>query len=177
MTKTESVPQVNTWYDASNKGDPTSKGRAIGGHIVYIGNSPIEWKSTMNTHPGQSAQHNEYQALASASKATAWVRHLLQDMGLGAWTSGPTPLLGDNNAAITLARNDILTTGNRFYTPDLHYAKDAFETGITCPRKVATDNNISDAMTKNTPTATFQRHVEMICGYEALPTFPGPPRK
>jgi hypothetical protein len=137
MTCPKGTPRVSTWYDASNKADQGARWRTVGGFVIYIGDSPIEWLSKLLTHASQSAQHSEYQALAMACKGTMWIRHLVADMGFAAWVSLPTPLLGDNNAAITLARNDILTQGNRFYTPDLHYAKEVYENGWCCPRKVA----------------------------------------
>ena len=168
---------INTWYDASNKGDPASKGRAISGHIVYIGNSPIEWRSNLNSHCGTSAQHNEYQGMAAATKSTNWIRLLTYDMGFRSWSAKPSPLMGDNNACITLARDDILTHGNRFYTPDLHYNKESIEQGRTCARKVGTEMNVSDMMTKMTATSTFLSHVNMVTGYMDLPEIPPPPHR
>jgi hypothetical protein len=97
-------------------------------------------------------------------------------MGFAAWVSLPTPLLGDNNAAITLARNDILTQGNRFYTPDLHYAKEVYENGWCCPRKVASEDNVSDGGTKCVTTSIFIRHQPMVLGYGKLPPIPPTPK-
>lgn len=87
----------------------------------------------------------------------------------------PIPVLGDNNAAISLAKNDILTAGNRFYTPDLHFCKEMHEQGLMCYRKVKSEDNISDSMTKMVTTQIHQRHVLMINGYEQQPPIPGPP--
>ena len=177
MRRVSGTPVINTWYDASNKGDPASKGRAISGHIVYIGNSPIEWRSNLNSHCGTSAQHNEYQGMAAATKSTNWIRFLTYDMGFRSWSAKPSPLMGDNNACITLARDDILTHGNRFYTPDLHYNKESIEQGRTCARKVGTEMNVSDMMTKMTATSTFLSHVNMVTGYMDLPEIPPPPHR
>jgi hypothetical protein len=124
-----------------------------------------------------SAQHNEYQSLSSASKATAWVRFLTADMGYPEWSRLPTPMLGDNSAAITLSREPILTKGNRFYTPDVHYAKESIELGRTCSRKVPTADNISDMLTKMVTAMIFRQHVIMVCGYAKTPPVPPPPRK
>ena len=176
MSRTDGTPRVVTWYDASNKADEASRGRAIGGHIVFIGQSPVEWRSSMNTFAGQSSQHNEYQALTAACKATVWVRHVLTDMGFQRFVNMPSPILGDNTAAIALARNEILTLGNRFYTKDLHYAKEVYKGGICCPRKVDTKDNISDGMTKSLPVSTFLLHVDMMTGYAELPPIPEKPR-
>ena len=102
--------------------------------------------------------------------------NLLGDIGLKSWVSMPIPVLGDNNAAISLAKNDILTAGNRFYTPDLHYNKEMHEQGLMCYRKVKSEDNISDSMPKMVTTQIHQRHVLMINGYEHQPPIPGPPQ-
>jgi hypothetical protein len=166
-------PELTAWYDASNKADEAAKGRAIAGYMVAISGSPTEWRSRMNAHPGQSAQHNEYQALAAACKATVWVRHMLTEMGFGRWAvDSPTPIMGDNAAAIALCKNDILTIGNRFYTKDLHYSKDQYDRGIICPRKIHTDLNISDGMTKALPTDKHELFTPQLCGYADIPKTP-----
>ena len=83
----------------------------------------------------------------------------------------------DRRADADLSRESILTKGSRFYTPDTHYSKESIEQGRTCSRKVGTEKNVSDMMTKNVAAATFKYHVPMVCGYENLPPIPPPPRK
>jgi hypothetical protein len=171
--RVDGQPEITAWYDASNKGDEASKGRAMAGYCVMISGSPIEWRSRLNAHPGQSAQHNEYQALAATCKAGVWVRHMLVEMGFGSWAVATAlPVIGDNAAAIALCKKDILTLGNRFYTKDLHYSKDQYDRGIICPRKIPTDDNISDGFTKSLPACKHELFTPQLCGYEDIPATP-----
>ena len=45
LTKKEGA-QLNAFVDASNKGDHDDNGRVAMGHVVYLGNSPIDWRCT-----------------------------------------------------------------------------------------------------------------------------------
>ena len=86
------------------------------------------------------------------------------DFGNIGWSSAPTPVLGDNNAAITLGREDLTTVKNRFYSRQCHYAKVAYEAGRTNPLYVKTAWNLADMFTKNVDLQTFLRHFAMIRG-------------
>ena len=170
------TPKLVCFYDASNKGDPADGDKAQAGFIVFLGTGPVDWRSFRLTHVGLSAQHNEYMSLAHASQAVLYVRYLLEDMGLGHWVSEPTVILGDNDAATTLAREDRLTIQNRFYSRLCHFAKECYEKGLTDPRRVGTDDNVSDGMTKALGRQVIEAHFEYMFAQRALPTPPPPPR-
>ena len=86
------------------------------------------------------------------------------DFGNLGWDSGPTPTLGDNNAAINLATEDLITVQNRFYSRLCHYAKKAFERKITNPLYVPTADNWADGFTKALGAEPFQHHFPYIRG-------------
>ena len=159
-------PTLSVYYDASNKAD-MSNGCSIGGHVAMLLGGPIEWcsKKLPEDSPGQSAHHNEYMALAAASKTTQWLRLLLEEMGLGSWVSGPTRIYGDNDAATQLAREDILTIANRYYAKESHFSKKAFQHGITNPVRVPGTENLADGLTKALPIAANDKLNPMLKGY------------
>ena len=154
------------YYDASNKLD--RKGRAIGGYVIHICGGPIEWsarKLPADTQ-GQSAHHNEYMTLSVASKACTWLRYLFEEMGLDhIFCPRATKLYGDNDIATALAREERLTTGNRYYRKDSHYSKQAFINKHTDPLGVAGAWNPSDGMTKALPEALCERHTPVAAGH------------
>jgi hypothetical protein len=89
---------------------------------------------------------------------TAW------DFGNMGWDGGPTPVFGDNNAAITLGGSDLLTVQNRFYSRLAHYAKVAVERGMVSALYIETARNIADGFTKIVDQPTFERHFPQIRG-------------
>jgi hypothetical protein len=180
----DTYPELRCYYDASNKG--AYDGRALMGFITFLGTGPVDWRSYKAPHKGQSSTHNEYQSQSASSKAVAYQRNLCIDFGMGFWfkcqngfktagDNGRTILVGDNKAAVALAREHLITMGNRFFDRELHFAKDAFENFLTDPRWDHGTNNPSDLMTKSTSRPIFKSFHLMSKGYgEGLP--PIPPR-
>ena len=91
------------------------------------------------------------------------------DFGNIGWDSSPVPTLGDNNAAITLGTEDLVTVQNRFYSRLCHYAKVAYEEGRTLPLYVPSPLNLADGFTKANPVAVFQAHFAQIRGLLTKP--------
>ena len=87
-------------------------------------------------------------ALAHACNAVLWIRSLLHEMGFEDLVSDPTPMMGDNDQATTLARDDRLTQANRYFRRDYHFAKECYEAGEVCPRRVSGSENVADLLTK-----------------------------
>ena len=174
LRRTEGVPVLRAYTDASNKKDMADTGKAVGGHMVFIGSAPIEWHSSKNPHTGQSAQHNEYMALSRGAKACKYYRMLLEEMGLRLWTGcAPTVISVDNNAALSLAHDDILNNQNRFYEEDTHYIKEAVEKGDADPRHEDTKDNVADLVTKAAARAVFDTLVPYVTGHaRRLPRVP-----
>jgi len=170
-------PTVVTYYDSSNRRDPKDGAKAVGGHIVFLCNGPLIWSSKKNSHTGQSSSHNEYMALAAATKATEWIRYLLMEMGLHAWVKEPTMMMGDNDAATTLCRNDIVTPANCYYDMLLYHSKQAFEQFRIDPTRIDTKLNYADGMTKAVPRQVTDAHVPAITGYVTQQVLPPRPRR
>jgi hypothetical protein len=169
-------PQLRAYYDASHKADPTDKGRCQGGYMIYLGESPIDWRSWRLPHVGQSSSHDEYMALAECCRTVVWLRQLLEEMGLGHWCQNPSIVMGDNDNATALSQEDIVTIANRFYHKDLHYSKEQFEAGTCCTRRIDGKLNVSDPLTKALDTVTHDRLTAMQTGYAPLPPLPPKPR-
>ena len=110
------------YYDSSNKADPNDS-KSQWGYVIFLFNGPIDWGCKKHNHVGTSSSHNEYMALSHATKAVVWLRQLLQEMGLNDMIKEPTPMLGDNDQATLISQEDIVTSGNKFYLLDYHYAK------------------------------------------------------
>ena len=170
-------PALVTYYDASNRGDTTDKMKAIGGHIVFLCNGPVSWSSKKLNHVGQSSAHNEYQALANASKATMWLRYMMAEMHLASWVKLPTMMMGDNDAATTLCRNDLVTPQNCYYSPQLYFSKECFETHCIDPTRIDTKLNYADGMTKAIPRQIVVAHVPAIRGLVTQQNLPSRPRR
>ena len=85
-------------------------------------------------------------------------------------------MMGDNDQATNLAKDDILTQANRYFRLEYHFAKECFETGDTSPLRVASTDNIADILTKSLPVQLIERLVPGMTGYAELAPPPAIPR-
>ena len=170
--------QLYAFVDASAKQDHGDRGKVAMGYIVFLGSSPIDWRTSKTPYGAQSTQHAEYMGVGGCAKATIWIRMLLGEMKQGGYTQGPTVIRCDNKAAIALVRDDIVSIGNRFYSLDCHYPKEQYENGNICVRHVDGVENCADIMTKAVDGTTFAKLAAWAKGTDErqLPAAPPPPR-
>ena len=163
------------YYDSSSKRDPKDSHAQYGWVIIMYG-GPVMWSSKKHNHAGRSTTDDEYMAQAHACTAVLWIRSLLREMGFPDLVGAPTPMMGDNDQATNLAREDILTQANRYFRLEYHFAKECYESGDTQPLRVASIDNVSDLLTKALPAQTVARLRPGLTGYGSLTPPPAPPR-
>ena len=116
-------------------------------------------------------------ALKHACIDTVWLRKLLVEIGHGYLVKEPTVMLGDNDQATRLSREDIVTPGNKFIRADYHFAKECIEDRLVCTRRVDTTQNIADIFTKPLARQPMQYLRPFLTGYGSeLPAPPLAPR-
>ena len=99
-------------------------------------------------HVGLSSEHNEYMALAAATKAVIWLRQLLQEADLPEAVDAPTMLFGDNVQANKLCREHFVSSGNQYISLPYHLSREAYKMGLIDVIWVASKHNLADVMTK-----------------------------
>ena len=81
--------------------------------------------------------------------------------------------MGDNDQATNLSVEDLVTSGNKFYLLDYHYAKEAIKEGHTSTRRTDSVNNIADVFTKSLGPSDLHRLTTNLCGHgKLLPPIP-----
>ena len=71
----------------------------------------------------------------------------------------------------------MVTTGNKCIRTDYHWVKECVQLGDICPRRVSTENNISDIFTKPLAGLPFMRLRDVLIGRSSLPALPAPPHR
>jgi len=72
--------------------------RSICGHLVFLSNGPLVWKSHKEKRNSRSSCEAEVKATDECTKSVQWIRHVLSDLNL--LDQDPTPIYNDNMAAV-----------------------------------------------------------------------------
>jgi hypothetical protein len=156
------------FVDASNKPDP-SDGKCQYGYCIMWMGGPIVTVSKKLSHVGLSAAHNEYMAMHWANRKIAWMRDFLEEMELDEMLVYPTLNCGDNQAALILSEEDIVTTGNQFIQVPYHYNKEAANMGISKHVYVPSALNLADVFTKCVTSQVIDELLPKLLGYKLCP--------
>jgi len=71
--------QLKAFCDSDWVGCPLTR-RSVTRYIIYIGNSPICWKSKKQQTVSRSSSKAEYRSIASTTYEIQWLYHLLQNL-------------------------------------------------------------------------------------------------
>ena len=96
--------QLHAYSDSTWASDPMDH-CSITGYCIFIGTSPIAWKSKKQSAVSCSSAEAELRALATTTAEVIWLRWLLADLGVSCDAS--TPLMCDNTSAIQIANNPV----------------------------------------------------------------------
>jgi transposase InsO family protein len=129
--------------------------RSTSGYVVYLGNSPISWKSKMQSVVALSSCEAEYMALVECIKEVLWIRMHLKELGIT--LEQPVVIGIDNTAAMALAKNPVLHEKSKHIDTRHHFIRQALQAGVVKLQYVNTADNVADILTKNTAKAIFQR--------------------
>jgi hypothetical protein len=115
-------------------------------------------------------------ALRHAAMNVVWMRELLSEMGLTSMTKNATPCNGDNDATLRFSWEDMITPGNKYYLQEYYFVKEMVNEDVISPRRVPTDLNYADPLTKIQTKGVLEVTRAGLTGYRdgGLPA-PAPP--
>ena len=72
---------LRAYSDASFADDLTSRA-STGGHIVYLGDGPVHWRTKKQTIVASSSTKAEFMNLTPTGMSLLWINNLLQELNL-----------------------------------------------------------------------------------------------
>ncbi|XP_019435005.1 PREDICTED: uncharacterized protein LOC109341526 [Lupinus angustifolius] len=79
--------------------------RSVSAYYIFLGNSPISWKSKKQKTISRSSCEAEYRAMALTTCELKWISYILQD--LNTQPTSPAKLYCVNQSAIHIASNPV----------------------------------------------------------------------
>ena len=128
-----------------------------------LAGGPIAWCSKRQAVVALSTTEAEYIALSQAAREAAWLRQLMNDLGI--WTQKeivPIPINCDNNGAIALAKNSEFHKRVRHIDIIYHYVRQEIEKGYITTPYIPSDQNLADGFTKPLNSDKHQEFVRSL---------------
>lgn len=146
--------------------------RLTTGWIFLLAQGPISWSSKRQKTVAMSSCEAEYVAASEATKEAMWLRRLIKELiGIHTLTSGynnPHTLVLeiDNNSAIKLSKNPEFHARSKHIAIRHHFIREQIANKSIVLRRIDTNNNMADILTKSLPRPRFEELIEKMGMYE-----------
>lgn len=139
------VAYVDAAWGGENSEDVGSRSRH--GAILTLGNGCISWWSRVQSTVALSSAESEFLAVSEVVRDIKYIRSLLEELLIK--QSGPTDIMEDNEACITMINDGIISRKTRHIAIKERFAiQAARDENIIRMKKIPTKDNIADVMTK-----------------------------
>ena len=112
------------------------------------------WASKCTTMVCLSTAEAEFVAATEAAKDVVWLRGLLSELGFS--LAAPSVLLEDNQACVSMIRNNSVSDRNRHFAVKMAWLRDKVSSKVLSFVFVPSKNNCADIFTKVLPDAQFR---------------------
>jgi len=158
---------VSGYTDAGFMTDPDDF-KSQSGYVFILNGGAVDWKSSKQKTVADSMTEAEYVAASEASKEAVWIKQFLEDLGVVPSALDPVEIYCDNSGAVAQAREPSSHHKTRHIQRKYKLIRHHVEEGLVKVRKVHTDLNVSDPMTKPLPRAKHEQHRIAIGVREAM---------
>ncbi|GKB11950.1 retrovirus-related pol polyprotein from transposon TNT 1-94 [Tanacetum coccineum] len=115
------------------------------GYVFTLSGGTVSWVLKLQSVVAMSTTEAEYVAAAQASKEAVWLKMLLEELG---YKQEKITLFCDNQSALYLARNPTFHSKTKHIRVQYHFVREKVEEGTVDMRKIHTDDNVADCLTK-----------------------------
>ncbi|KAL0312857.1 UNVERIFIED_CONTAM: Retrovirus-related Pol polyprotein from transposon RE2 [Sesamum radiatum] len=136
---------------------------------VFLGATPISWKTKKQSTISRSTAEAEYWNLAATICELHWISYILKDLGVDIVT--PIPLFCDNKAILHIMANTVFHERTKHIEIDCHIVRDAYKDGFILPSHIKGTDQIADIFTKLLP---FKSFATMVSKLELVSLIPSP---
>lgn len=127
--------------------------KSVTGWVAKLNGDPISWASKKQRTVALSTCEAELYAKAAAIQEILWLRGLMKELGLNTQTG--STVHGDNQSAISVAKNGVRSDRTKHVDVKYHFVTEAVENGEVVLKWVSTHDQQADIFTKALPTPAF----------------------
>ncbi|XP_019095621.1 PREDICTED: uncharacterized protein LOC109130491 [Camelina sativa] len=154
LLRSDSSLTLTAYCDSDLSACPCTR-RSLSAYVIYLGDSPISWKTKKQNTVSSSSAEAEYRVMAYTLKEIKWLKGLMEDLGVAQTT--PISMHCDSQAAIHIAANPVFHERTKHIERDCHQVHDAVQDKLISTVHVSTHDQVADLLTKALPAPQFQR--------------------
>ena len=158
-------PTLMGYSDSDMAGDIDSR-KSTSGYLIKFAGGAVAWQSRLQRCVALSTTEAEFIAITEACKEVLWLKKFLQELG---FRQDNYSLFVDSQSAIHLGKNPTFHSRSKHIDVRYHWIRDALDAKLLELKKVHTDDNGADMMTKALPRGKFEVCCE-IAGLAVIST-------
>jgi transposase InsO family protein len=154
LTYTINVPSL-TGYTDSDYAEDQSTRKSTTGYVFFLAtsNSPISWKSKLQSLVTRSVTEAEYVACSEGSQEATWLSYIFNHLGLH---TTPVPIYVDNSSARSILDSNLVKQRTKHISIRYHYCRDRIQSQDITILPISGINNRADIFTKVLDRAPFK---------------------
>ena len=137
--------KASIWFDANHAHDKVTR-RSITCIIAMVGKTPVTWYAKRQGAIEGSTYGAEFVASKTACEELIALRYTLRSFGVE--VEGPSPILGDNLGMMQTISYPDAKLKKKHLSISYHLCRECVAADIAEPRKVQTETNRADPLTK-----------------------------
>ena len=119
----------------------------------------ISWKASLQNVVALSSTEAEYMALTEAIKEALWLFELVRELKID---QKYISVFSDNQIATQLSKNQVFHERTKHVDIKLHFIRDIVAEETVIVKKVPTEENPADMITKPLPSNKFKYCLELV---------------
>ena len=152
LTFGEEKPALMGYTDADMAGDLDER-KSTSGYLFTFSGGAISWQSRLQKCVSLSTTEAEYVAATEAGKEMLWLKRFFQELGV---QKEEYVVYCDSQSAIDLSKNTMYHARTKHIDVRYHWLRLAIEEKAFKLKKIHTDENAADMLTKVIPKEKFE---------------------
>ena len=145
LLRSNSDLTLQGWCDSNWTACPLTR-KSLTGWLVFLGYSPISWKTKKQNTVSRSSAEAECRSMATITCELKCLKGLL--LSLGVHHPKAIRLFCDSQSALHIVKNLVFHERTKHIEVDCHFVRDAITSGLIDPSYVPTRTQLADIFTK-----------------------------